>query len=110
MRMTDFYVRSYKAMYPGIQGCGLHDPLAVAIAEDPSLAETERMLVDVELNGALTRGSRRSPIVEGRPKLCTTPRSARASIRPASRPIFSPRLKGGQGVSEAAGRLSKGSA
>jgi purine nucleosidase len=43
-------------MYPGIQGCGLHDPLAVAVAEDPSLAKTERMLVDVELNGALTRG------------------------------------------------------
>ena len=54
--MADFYVRSYKAMYPGIQGCGLHDPLAVAVAEDPSLARTERMLVDVELNGALTRG------------------------------------------------------
>jgi purine nucleosidase len=34
----------------------LHDPVAVAVAEDPSLAKTERMLVDVELNGALTRG------------------------------------------------------
>ena len=56
MRMADFYVRSYKTMYPGIQGCGLHDPLAVAVAEDPSLAKTERMLVDVELNGVLTRG------------------------------------------------------
>ncbi len=56
MRMVDFYVRSYKTMYPGIQGCGLHDPLAVAVAEDPSLAKTEGMLVDVELNGALTRG------------------------------------------------------
>jgi purine nucleosidase len=56
MRMADFYGRSHKTMYPGIQGCGLHDPLAVAVAEDPSLAKTERMLVDVELNGALTRG------------------------------------------------------
>ena len=43
-------------MYPGIAGCGLHDPLAVAIAEDPSLARTERMFVDVELHGELTRG------------------------------------------------------
>ncbi len=43
-------------MYPGIDGCGLHDPLAVAIAEDPSLATTERMCVDIELSGALTRG------------------------------------------------------
>ncbi len=56
MRMTDFYVRAYKTMYPGIEGCGLHDPLAVAIAEDASLATTERMFVDVELHGALTRG------------------------------------------------------
>jgi len=56
MRMTEFYVDAYKTMYPGIEGCGLHDPLAVAIAEDPSLATTERMFVDVELHGALTRG------------------------------------------------------
>lgn len=56
MRITEFYVNSYKTMYPGIRGCGLHDPLAVAIAEDPSLATMERMYVDVELSGALTRG------------------------------------------------------
>jgi purine nucleosidase len=43
-------------MYPGIDGCGLHYPLAVAIAEDPSLATRQRMCVDVELSGALTRG------------------------------------------------------
>jgi purine nucleosidase len=56
MRMTKFYVDAYKTMYPGIAGCGLHDPLAVAVAEDPSLAKTERMFVDVELHGELTRG------------------------------------------------------
>ena len=56
MRMTEFYVNAYKSMYPGIAGCGLHDPLAVAVAEDPSLARTERMFVDVELHGELTRG------------------------------------------------------
>src|SRR4029079_11307752 len=56
MRIADFYVRSYETMYPGIAGCGLHDPLAVAIAEDPSLARTERMCVDIELHGTLTRG------------------------------------------------------
>lgn len=56
MGMTSFYVKAYQAMYPGIEGCGLHDPLAVAIAEDPSLARTERMFVDVELHGELTRG------------------------------------------------------
>lgn len=56
MEIADFYVRSYETMHPGIDGCGLHDPLAVAIAEDRSLATVERMCVDVELSGALTRG------------------------------------------------------
>ena len=56
MEIAQFYVDAYARMYPGIDGCGLHDPLAVAIAEDPSLAPTERMCVDVELAGALTRG------------------------------------------------------
>lgn len=56
MKIAQFYVDSYAAMYPGIDGCGLHDPLAVAIAADPSLATTERMCVDIELAGALTRG------------------------------------------------------
>ena len=56
MAMTEFYVGSYESMYPGIGGCGLHDPLAVAIAEDPSLATTQSMLVAVELHGTITRG------------------------------------------------------
>jgi purine nucleosidase len=56
MQIAQFYVDAYARMYPGIDGCGLHDPLAVAIAEDPSLARTERMCVDIELAGALTRG------------------------------------------------------
>lgn len=57
MDIADFYVRAYESMHPGIGGCGLHDPLAVAIAEDKSLATIERMCVDIELNGALTRGA-----------------------------------------------------
>jgi purine nucleosidase len=56
MEIAQFYVDAYERMYPGIDGCGLHDPLAVAIAEDPSLARTERMCVDIELAGTLTRG------------------------------------------------------
>jgi purine nucleosidase len=57
MRISEFYVRSYETMHPGIAGCGLHDPLAVAIAEDPTLARMEPMCVDIELSGALTRGA-----------------------------------------------------
>ena len=37
-------------------GCPLHDPLAVALLLDPSLVDVERVCVDVELSGRLTRG------------------------------------------------------
>src|SRR5579883_403912 len=57
MQIADFYVRAYESMHPDIAGCGLHDPLAVAIAEDKSLATVQRMRVDVELAGALSRGA-----------------------------------------------------
>jgi purine nucleosidase len=57
MAIAEFYLHAYETMHPGIAGCGLHDPLAVAIAEDPALAATERMCVDIELSGALTRGA-----------------------------------------------------
>jgi purine nucleosidase len=56
MRIADFYVKAYETMYPGIAGCGLHDPLAVAVAEDRGIATTERMCVDIELAGTITRG------------------------------------------------------
>lgn len=75
MEIAQFYVDAYATMYPGIEGCGLHDPLAVAIAEDPSLATFERMCVDVELSGALTRGQtvadrRRTAIERANAEVC----------------------------------------
>jgi inosine-uridine nucleoside N-ribohydrolase len=39
-----------------MNGLSLHDPLAVAVAVDPSLVETKRFKVEVETVGALTRG------------------------------------------------------
>jgi len=39
-----------------MNGLSLHDPLAVAVAMDPSLVETKRFKVEVETVGALTRG------------------------------------------------------
>ncbi len=56
MQIARFYVAAYQAQYPGIAGCSLHDPLAVAVAEDPSLVTIEPMHVDIELAGELTRG------------------------------------------------------
>ncbi|MFQ6075532.1 MAG: nucleoside hydrolase [Candidatus Bathyarchaeia archaeon] len=40
----------------GIEGCWMHDPLAVAVAIDPTLVTTERMFVDVETRGEITSG------------------------------------------------------
>ncbi|GAA3534424.1 nucleoside hydrolase [Nonomuraea rosea] len=40
----------------GLPGCHLHDPLAVAVLLDPSLATRRHVRVDVELRGTLTRG------------------------------------------------------
>jgi len=37
-------------------GLSLHDPLAIAVALDPGLAETERFVVDVETRNELTLG------------------------------------------------------
>jgi len=39
-----------------MNGLSLHDPLAVAVAVDPSLVETKRFKVEVETVGDLTRG------------------------------------------------------
>lgn len=35
--MLDYYIRAYAAIEPDLGGCGLHDPLAVAVAAEPSL-------------------------------------------------------------------------
>lgn len=35
--ITDFYIKAYETTAPHLGGCGLHDPLAVAVAIDPSL-------------------------------------------------------------------------
>ncbi|QPM91532.1 nucleoside hydrolase [Pseudooceanicola algae] len=56
MQAARFYLAAYQAQYPGIDWCALHDPLAVAVAHDPSLVTCEAMQVDVECAGTLTRG------------------------------------------------------
>jgi len=56
MQAGRFYLSAYQAQYPEIDYCALHDPLAVAVAEDPSLVTLEPMQVDVECTGELTRG------------------------------------------------------
>ncbi|MCC6580483.1 MAG: nucleoside hydrolase [Phycisphaeraceae bacterium] len=38
------------------RGAGMHDPMAVAVAEDPTLATMEAIRGDIELQGEFTRG------------------------------------------------------
>jgi purine nucleosidase len=52
---TSFYMDFYAAVV-GEDGCRLHDPLAVAIAIDPSLARLETTRVEVETDGRWTVG------------------------------------------------------
>ncbi|SDR94091.1 nucleoside hydrolase [Corynebacterium timonense] len=42
---TNYYIKAYETTAPHLGGCGLHDPLAVAVAVDPSLVT----LVDINL-------------------------------------------------------------
>lgn len=49
--MTEFYINSYEQFYPGIGGCGLHDPLAIGIVIDPDFVKMTPMHVQVDLEG-----------------------------------------------------------
>lgn len=52
---TKFYM-DYQKSYNGIDGCFLHDPLAVGVAIDSSLVNTVLTRVEVETMGDLTTG------------------------------------------------------
>ncbi|ARO13400.1 Inosine/uridine-preferring nucleoside hydrolase [Ketogulonicigenium robustum] len=56
MEAARAYLNAYQRQYPGITYCALHDPLAVAVAEDPSLVTLQPMKLDVECVGEITRG------------------------------------------------------
>ena len=56
MQASQFYLAAYERLYAGIDFCGLHDPLAVALAELPELGTFETMSADIECAGTLTRG------------------------------------------------------
>jgi len=56
MDITKFYLDFYNKSAGREIGAGMHDPLAVAVAEDPTLVTKKSMLIDLELSGALTRG------------------------------------------------------
>ena len=54
-KIITHYMEFYREVV-GVEGCGMHDPLAVAVAVDKSLVETRRLFVTVETKGEYTTG------------------------------------------------------
>ena len=53
--LADHYITAYRTTSPHLGGCGLHDPLAVAVALDPSLVSGLSLPMTVDVAGE-TRG------------------------------------------------------
>lgn len=53
--ITNYYIDAYKTTSPHLGGCGLHDPLAVAVAINPGLVDTFGINMKVDTEGE-TRG------------------------------------------------------
>ena len=49
--IVDYYIGAYATTSPHLGGCGLHDPLAVAVAADPSIVECIDLNLRCEENG-----------------------------------------------------------
>ncbi len=70
----DFYLSAYNpGVSSGTRQAPLHDPLAVAVAEDPTLCTTSDLSVDIEREGTITRGM---TVVDQRGWLDLTPNVA----------------------------------
>jgi inosine-uridine nucleoside N-ribohydrolase len=53
--ITHFYMDFHRE-HDGIVGCYLHDPLAIGVAIDPGIVETEDLYIQVETQGEVTQG------------------------------------------------------
>ena len=89
-----FYIEFYER-YGSSDGASMHDPLALAIAIDPSLATLQTTRVEVETDGTWTRGAtvtdlRGSAAARGRPDGC--PRTTRAWRIDVDAPAFMTRF------------------
>jgi purine nucleosidase len=64
--ISDFYLTRYQSRW-GARECAMHDPLALAIAHDPTLVKKAPLVrVDVELRGKHTRGMTVADLRQGR--------------------------------------------
>ena len=74
--MTDFYIDFYVSRNPAMDGCALHDPLALGVAIDPSLVTCLplNMMVDLE-------GPERGRTIGDPDRLCDPTKTASAAVR-----------------------------
>lgn len=49
--IVDYYIDAYKVTNPHLGGCALHDPLAVAVAIEPTLVDTLALNMKVDVDG-----------------------------------------------------------
>ena len=75
--MTEFYIGYYEKESPGIEGCALHDPLAVGVAIDSSFVKTEKMNVKVVTEGEEVGRTIGSHEEESTIRVCTEVDAAR---------------------------------
>lgn len=63
--LCDFYMNAYARFHPTLNGCALHDPLAVGVVIDPTFVETTPLHVQVDLEGRESIGR---TVADRRPK------------------------------------------
>lgn len=66
--ITEFYMDAYLKFYTNINGCALHDPLAVATVIDPTFVKTKRMYVQVDTEGEISKGRTIADLRPGHPE------------------------------------------
>lgn len=73
---TNYYIKAYETTAPYLGGCGLHDPLAVGVAIDPSLVEC----VDINLKTD-TSGPTRGRTIGDETRLNVEPKTGHVAVR-----------------------------
>lgn len=72
---VDYYIDAHDRTAPGLQGCYLHDPLATAIAIDPSLGRYVSLNLKVD-----TEGETRGRTIADETRLSETPKTCQVTV------------------------------
>lgn len=72
---VDYYIDAHDRTAPGLEGCYLHDPLATAIAIDPSLGRFVPLNLKVD-----TEGETRGRTIADETRLSETPKTCQVTV------------------------------